>query len=258
VGWAEPGVCALLISSSKIFGGGYLDHAEAAIRELLTMVRRVLFIPHALAKRDAYAEVARTRFEAMGFELASLHADADPRAAVEAAEAVVVGGGNTFRLLKALNDLGVLAPLRARALTGMPYIGASAGTNVACPTVRTTNDMPIVEPASLTALGLVRFQVNPTTSTRTELAAHGRDAGGAAGAVPGGERRSGGRPAGAIDAPDRGRQCDAFRDSSRPHLPAGMAPLEVPSGARLDGTWADTDAMSTRRTRNTRRRSGTM
>ena len=124
-------------------------------------VRRVLFIPHALANREAYAETARTRFKAMGFELYSLHAAADPHAAVEAAEAVFVGGGNTFRLLKALGDLGVVAPLRARALTGMPYIGASAGTNVACPTVRTTNDMPIVEPASLTALGLVRFQVNP-------------------------------------------------------------------------------------------------
>jgi dipeptidase E len=161
VGWAEPGVKALLISSSKIFGRGYLDHAEAAIRELLTGVRRVLFIPHALADRDAYAETARTRFERMGLGLDSLHTAPDPRAAVEAAEVAFVGGGNTFRLLKALSDLGVLEPLRARALTGMPYVGASAGTNVACPTVRTTNDMPIVEPPSLTALGLVRFQVNP-------------------------------------------------------------------------------------------------
>jgi len=161
MGWAESGVRALLISSSRIFGGGYLDHAEAAIRELLTGVRRVLFIPHALSDRDVYAEAARKRFQAMGFELDSLHTAPDPRAAVEAAEAVFVGGGNTFRLLTALNDLGVLGSLRARALEGMPYIGSSAGTNVACPTVRTTNDMPIVEPPSLTALGLVCFQVNP-------------------------------------------------------------------------------------------------
>jgi dipeptidase E len=161
MGWAEPGVRALLISSSRVFGGGFLDHAEAAIRERLGGVRRVLFIPHALANRDAYTEVARKRFEAMGFDLGSLHAAADPRAAVEAAEAAFVGGGNTFRLLKALNDLGVLASLRARALAGMPFVGSSAGTNVACPTVRTTNDMPIVEPPSLAALGLVRFQVNP-------------------------------------------------------------------------------------------------
>lgn len=159
--WAEPGVRALLISSSKVFGGGFLDHAEAAIRERVAGVRRVLFIPHALADRDAYTKVARKRFEAMGVDLDSLHAAADTLAAVEAAEAVFVGGGNTFRLLKALNDLGVLARLRARVLTGMPYIGASAGTNVACPTIRTTNDMPIVEPPSLAALGLVRFQVNP-------------------------------------------------------------------------------------------------
>ncbi len=161
MGWAEARVRALLISSSKVFGGGYLDHAEATIRELLVGVRRVLFIPHALASRDAYAEIARKRFEAMGFALDSLHAAADPSAAAEAAEAVFVGGGNTFRLLKAINDLGILAHLRARALAGMPYIGASAGTNVACPTIRTTNDMPIVEPPSLSALGLVRVQVNP-------------------------------------------------------------------------------------------------
>ncbi len=161
MGWAEPGARALLISSSKVFGRGYLDHAEAAIRERLDAARRVLFIPHALANRDAYEETARTRFEAMGYRLDSLHAAADPRAAVETSEAVFVGGGNTFRLLKALNDLGVLSPLRTRALAGMPYIGASAGTNVACPTIRITNDMPIVEPPSLVALGLVRFQVNP-------------------------------------------------------------------------------------------------
>jgi dipeptidase E len=159
--WVEPGVRVLLISSSKVFGGGYLDHAEAAIRERLGGVRRVLFIPHALANRDAYAEAARKRFEVMGFALDSLHTVADPRAAVEAAEAVFVGGGNTFRLLNALNDLGVLTSLRASALAGMLYIGSSAGTNVACPTIRTTNDMPIVEPPSLSALGLAQFQVNP-------------------------------------------------------------------------------------------------
>src|SRR5512141_706400 len=128
MGWAEPGVRALLISSSRVFGGGYLDHAEAAIRERFGGVRRVLFVPHARANREAYAETACTRFKAMGFDLDSLHTTVEPRAAVEAAEAVFVGGGNTFRLLKALCDLGVLASLRARALTGVPYIGASAGT----------------------------------------------------------------------------------------------------------------------------------
>lgn len=185
--WAESGVRALLISSSRVFGGGCLDHAGAAIRELLTGVRRILFVPHALADRDAYAEVARRRFEVMGFELDSLHTAADPRAAVEASEAAFVGGGNTFRLLKALNDLGILGSLRTRALEGMPYIGSSAGTNVACPTVRTTNDMPIVKPPSLVALGLVRFQVTPFPRPGPELAAHGGGAGGAAAAVPGGE-----------------------------------------------------------------------
>jgi dipeptidase E len=159
--WAEPGVRALLISSSKVYGGGYLDHAEAAIRERLAGVRRVLFVPHALADRDGYAATARTRYGGMGFGFDSLHEAMDPRAAIEAAEAVFVGGGNTFRLLKALYDLEVFAPLRERALAGMPFVGSSAGTNLACLTVRTTNDMPIVEPPSLSALALVRFQVNP-------------------------------------------------------------------------------------------------
>jgi dipeptidase E len=144
-----------------VYGGGYLDHAEAIIRERLAGVRRVLFIPYALADRDGYAATARTRYQAMDIAVDSLHEAPDPRAAVEAAEAVFVGGGNTFRLLKTLADLGLLAPLRARALGGMPFIGSSAGTNIVCPTVRTTNDMPIVEPPSLSALGLVRFQINP-------------------------------------------------------------------------------------------------
>ncbi len=151
----------LLISNSTQHGRGYLDHAEAEIRHLLGPVAQVLFVPYALYDRDAYAATAQRRFASMGYELESIHRAADPRAAVEHAKAVFIGGGNTFRLLKGLYDNHVLEAIRERALGGMPYIGSSAGTVVACPTIRTTNDMPIVQPPSLDALGLIDFQVNP-------------------------------------------------------------------------------------------------
>jgi dipeptidase E len=151
----------LLISTSTVFGTRYLEHAFGELRAVLTGVRSVLFIPYALKDGDAYTAKAREAFSEMGFGLDSLHEAPDARRALEAAEAVFCGGGNTFRLLKALHDLDLLAVLRRRALDGMPYTGASAGSNLACPTIRTTNDMPIVQTPSLDALGLVPFQINP-------------------------------------------------------------------------------------------------
>ena len=151
----------LLISSSTVHGSGYLDHCEEGIRELLAGRRQVLFVPWALADHEAYAENARKRFQAMGFHLDSIHRATDPTAAVEAAEAVFIGGGNTFRLLKSLWDSAVVEALRRRADHGMPYMGTSAGSNVACATIKTTNDMPIVYPPTFEALALVPFNINP-------------------------------------------------------------------------------------------------
>jgi len=151
----------LLISNSTQYGRGYLDHAEEDIRRILQAVKKVLFVPHALLDHSGYTSTARKRFAAMGFALDSLHEAADPRRAVRDGEAVFIGGGNTFRLLKALYDNRLLEPICGRVRAGMPYIGSSAGSNVACPTIRTTNDMPITEPPSLTAMGLVPFQLNP-------------------------------------------------------------------------------------------------
>jgi dipeptidase E len=152
---------ALLLSSSRVHGGGYLDHAESEIKNHLSGVQRVLFVPYALLDRDAYAGTARAKFNALGYELDSIHQLDDPLRAVADAQAMFVGGGNTFRLLKTLYELDLIDLIRQRAEAGMPYMGASAGSNLAGPTIRTTNDMPIVQPPSFNALGLVPFQINP-------------------------------------------------------------------------------------------------
>jgi len=151
----------LLISNSTLFGSDYLDHAEAEIRDFLGSIGRVLFIPFAIADHNSYAARARQKFVAMGYALDSIHEAADKKDAVNQAESVFIGGGNTFRLLKALYDFDLLRLITQRAEAGMPYIGSSAGSNVAGPTIRTTNDMPIVEPPSFDALRLVSFQINP-------------------------------------------------------------------------------------------------
>ncbi|HET9532641.1 MAG TPA: dipeptidase PepE [Blastocatellia bacterium] len=151
----------LLISNSTLYGSGYLDHAEGEIRDFLRDIKRVLFVPYALYDRGAYANTARERFKAMGYDLDSVHEVRDARQAVNDAEVVFIGGGNTFRLLKALYDFDLLTPIRQKVAEGMPYIGSSAGSNVACPTIRTTKDMPIVQPPSFDGLGLVSFQISP-------------------------------------------------------------------------------------------------
>jgi dipeptidase E len=151
----------LLISNSTNHGQGYLDHVISEIDGFLGPVRRLLFVPFALQNRQAYGAKAGDRLKAIGVEVTTLTADEAGRRQVEEAEAVFTGGGNTFRLLKTLQDSGLLPILRARGLAGVPYIGSSAGTNIAAPTIRTTNDMPIVEPDSFEALGLVPFQINP-------------------------------------------------------------------------------------------------
>ena len=150
----------LLISNSTLYGCGYLDHAEGEIRDFLSDVKDVLFVPYALYDRGAYANTARERFARMGFNLSSIHESANPIEAVRNTEAIFIGGGNTFRLLKALYDNEVLGVIRDRAINGMPYVGSSAGSN-AGPTIKTTKDMPIVQPPSFDALGLVPFQISP-------------------------------------------------------------------------------------------------
>ncbi len=151
----------LLISNSTLHGHGYLDHAAAEIQDFLGSTRRVLFVPYALHDRDAYSTQARQRFAALGYQLESIDDATDPRQAVAKAESIFIGGGNTFRLLNSLYQNELMELIRSRAEEGLPYLGSSAGTNVAGPTIKTTNDMPIVQPPSFAALGLVSFQINP-------------------------------------------------------------------------------------------------
>ncbi len=151
----------LLISNSTLYGSGYLDHAESEIRDFLGSARRIAFIPFAAWERGKYTAQARARFEHMNCELMSVHDVSNPRREVESADAIFVGGGNTFRLLKGLYDFDLLEPIRRVAAEGTPYIGSSAGSIVAGPSLRTTKDMPVVEPPSFAALELVPFQVSP-------------------------------------------------------------------------------------------------
>lgn len=150
----------LLLSNSTNHGAGYLTHAIDAVLAHLDG-RALTFVPYALANHDAYTAKVREALAPHGVDVRGLHEHPDPVDGIAAAEAVFVGGGNTFRLVSTLQHTDALAALQTRVRDGLPYMGASAGTNIAAPTLRTTNDMPIVEPASFTALDLVPFQINP-------------------------------------------------------------------------------------------------
>jgi dipeptidase E len=147
----------LLISSSLVHGYGFLDHAEPELRRVLAGVGAVAFVPFAQHDHDDYTSRVRTRLAAMELDVTQVREAED----IERAEAIFIGGGNSFRLLKALYDRELLDAIRARVAAGIPYVGSSAGTNVATPSIRTTNDMPIVYPPSFDALALVPFQINP-------------------------------------------------------------------------------------------------
>jgi dipeptidase E len=162
----------LLISSSRVHRGGYLDHCESEIRSFLGNVGRVLFVPFALGDQPAYAEKVRERLGRMGLTVNSLHEARDPIASLQQAESIFIGGGNTFRLLDALYRERLLETIRQRVEAGAPYMGSSAGSNVAGPTIKTTNDMPIVQPPSFDALRLVPFNLNPHYLDPDPLSTH--------------------------------------------------------------------------------------
>ncbi|MFH1851132.1 MAG: dipeptidase PepE [Candidatus Neomarinimicrobiota bacterium] len=154
----------LLLSNSTNYGETFLAYPKEAIKAFLGPRRlKLAFVPYAgvTLDWDKYTRMVTERMAAMGHETTPVHSVADPSAVIRSADAVVVGGGNTFHLLNELYRYDLLDLIRAEVDRGKPYIGWSAGSNVACPTIATTNDMPIVEPPSLKALGLVPFQLNP-------------------------------------------------------------------------------------------------
>ena len=162
----------LLISNSTNRGEAYLGWPKDQIADFLKRngVKKVLFIPFAgvslspdglEASYDVYENKVKAVFNELGFELNSIHHEKNIISAVECAECVAVGGGNTFHLVKELHRLKLMDAISKRAMEGMPYMGWSAGSNVAGPTLCTTNDMPIVEPESFRCMNLVPFQINP-------------------------------------------------------------------------------------------------
>jgi len=154
----------LLISNSTMPGEAYLDYPKHEIKKFLGgKPLKALFIPYAAVtfSFDEYEQKVAERFAELGYQLESIHHFSDPVMAVDAADVIVVGGGNTWQLVRMLNDYRLMDAIRTKVLNGTPYIGWSAGSNVACPTLRTTNDMPIIDPKGFDTTGLVPFQINP-------------------------------------------------------------------------------------------------
>ena len=153
----------LLLSNSTSPGQPYLAHARDWIAEAVGDARQVAFVPYAAVtfSYDEYTDRVRDALDGLGLDITGVHTAFDPAAAIRHSDAVFVGGGNTFHLLRACYQHGLIDAIRERVRDGAPYVGWSAGSNLACPSIRTTNDMPIVEPPSLDALALVPVQINP-------------------------------------------------------------------------------------------------
>ncbi len=153
----------LLISNSTNAGEAYLSFPRQNIKNFVGTAKNIVFIPFAAVtfSYDAYEEKVNESLEKVGLQVKGIHRFEDPKEAIKNADAVITGGGNTFRLVQMLHHYKLIKPLRKKIKKGMPYVGWSAGSNIACPTLKTTNDMPIVEPKSFETLNLVPFQINP-------------------------------------------------------------------------------------------------
>jgi dipeptidase E len=164
----------LLLSNSTLPGEDFFNWPRPYVSAFLADKKRIGFVPFALPddQHDAYVEKVATVFGEMGCETIGLHNATDAKKAVDAVDVIAVGGGNSFLLLRSLYRSGLIRAIADRVKNGMPYMGWSAGANVACPTIMTTNDMPIVEPPSMKALHLVPFQINPHYTEAT-IPGHG-------------------------------------------------------------------------------------
>ena len=154
----------LLVSNSTLHGGAYLEHCKKNIQEILNDCKHVAFVPYARPSgisHDKYTKIAQNAYNDMGFQLFGVHEHDKPSEAIKDADAIFIGGGNTFVLLTMLYKNDLLNTIRSAVQKGTPYIGTSAGSNVAGVTIQTTNDMPIMYPPSFDALHLVPFVLNP-------------------------------------------------------------------------------------------------
>ena len=154
----------LLVSNSTLHGSGYLDHCIEEFKQILEDKTHIVFIPYARPggiSHDDYTKIARERLEKIGTTVTGIHEFESSKQGIKEADAVFTGGGNTFVLLHDLYESGIITSIRSRVEQGMPYIGTSAGSNVACVNIKTTNDMPIKYPPSFDALKLVPFNINP-------------------------------------------------------------------------------------------------
>lgn len=154
----------LLLSNSTMPGEEYLDYPKHEIKKFLgEKPVTAVFIPYAAVtfSFDEYCEKVEQRFAEVGHHIKGIHTFSDPVKAIEKAEAIVVGGGNTWQLVRMMHDKKLMYPIREKVFNETPYIGWSAGSNVACPTLCTTNDMPIIDPRGFECIGLVPFQINP-------------------------------------------------------------------------------------------------
>jgi len=154
----------LLLSSSRVGNSGYLESSfEMITQQLGPSVKTIAFIPYAgvTVSFDDYEKLASRAFSEMGYQLTSVHHADDPAKPIEQADAIAVGGGNTFSLLNRLYQKRLIEVIKEKVTAGMPYLGWSAGSNIAAPMITTTNDMPIVQPPSFEALSLLPFQINP-------------------------------------------------------------------------------------------------
>lgn len=153
----------LLISNSTNAGEPYLQWPLLYIQNFLKGKSKIVFIPFAAVtfSYEKYEDMVNSAFSDIGINVTSIHRYGDKKSAIQNADAVITGGGNTFKLVSELYNFDLLNVIREQIIKGTPYVGWSAGSNLACPTLRTTNDMPIVEPESFNTLNLVPFQINP-------------------------------------------------------------------------------------------------
>lgn len=153
----------LLISNSTNAGEEYLRYPLPQIENFLQGIKEIVFVPYAgvTFSYAAYEKKVQARLAEIGIRVKSVHRAKDPVKMIREAEAICVGGGNTFALTKKMQEQGLMKAILKKIKAGTPYVGWSAGSNVSCPTICTTNDMPIVEPESFRAIGAIPFQINP-------------------------------------------------------------------------------------------------